>query len=91
MATARGREDVATLSAPEVEAKLDFHFNMSLAAVNLARLEMVALGLSFNSYVRRAYNRFLVGSLLVQLGLKAEFELTDPVIEAVVNTGRMAA
>ncbi len=73
------------------EAKLDFHFNMSLAAVNLARLEMVALGLSFNSYVRRAYNRFLVGSLLVQLGLKAEFELTDPVIEAVVNTGRMAA
>jgi hypothetical protein len=73
------------------EAKLDFHFNMSLAAVNLARLEMVALGVSFNSYVRRAYNRFLVASLLEQLGLEAEFGLTDPVIEAVVNTGRMAA
>ena len=73
------------------EAKLDFHFNMSLAAVNVARMEMVSLGVSFNSYVRRAYNRFLVGSLLEQLGLEAEYGLKDPVIEAVVNTGRMAA
>ncbi len=73
------------------EAKLDFHFNMSLAAVNLARLEMAALGVSFNSYVRRAYNRFLVVSLLEQLGLETEYGLKDPVIEAVVNTGRMAA
>ena len=72
-------------------AKLDFHLNMSLAAVNVARMEMVSLGVSFNSYVRRAYNRFLVGSLLEQLGLEAEYGLKDPVIEAVVNTGRMAA
>ena len=63
------------------EAKLDFHFNMSLAAVNVARMEMVSLGVSFNSYVRRAYNRFLVGSLLEQLGLEAEYGLKDPVIE----------
>ena len=73
------------------EAKLDFHFNLSLSAVNLARLEMAQQGLSFNSYVRRLYNGFLVERLLEQLGLKAEFDLKDPAIQEVIDIGRMAA
>ena len=73
------------------QAKLDFHFNMSLAAVNLARLEIAQQGISFNSYVRRLYNGFLVERLLEQLGLKAEFDLKDPVIQEVIDIGRMAA
>ena len=73
------------------EAKLDFHFNMSLAAVNLVRMELAQTGGSFNSYVRRAYNKFLVGRLLEQLGLWAEFDLKDPLIVEVIETGRMAA
>jgi len=73
------------------EAKLDFHFNMSLAAVNLVRMELAQTGGSFNSYVRRAYNTFLVARLLDQLGLWAEFDLKDPLIVEVIETGRMAA
>ncbi len=73
------------------EAKLDFHFNMSLAAVNLVRMELAQTGGSFNSYVRRAYNASLVARLLEQLGLWAEFDLKDPLIVEVIETGRMAA
>ena len=41
------------------QEKLDLHFNMSLAAINVARLEIGPdhEELSRNSYVRRAYNR----------------------------------
>ena len=73
------------------QAQLDFHFNMSLAAVNLVRLELAQTGGSFNSYVRRAYNASLVARLLEQLGLWAEFDLKNPLIVEVIETGRMAA
>lgn len=73
------------------EAKLDFHFNMSLAAVNLARLEMNEQGISFNSYVRLAYNRFLVSRLFEQLGLESEYDLNHPGVQQVIHVGHMAA
>jgi hypothetical protein len=73
------------------EAKLDFHFNMSLAAVNLARLEMSEQGCGFNSYVRLAYNRFLVSRLFEQLGLESEYDLNHPGVQQVLHVGRMAA
>lgn len=73
------------------EARLDFHFNMSLAAVNLARLVSAESGLSLNSYVRCQYNRFVVGQVLVQLGLEAEYEVNDPVLQPIIEIGRMAA
>ena len=73
------------------EAKLDFHFNMSLAAVNLARLVSAQSGLSLNSYVRREYNRFVVEQLLVQLGLEAEYDLNGPLLRPIIDIGRMAA
>jgi hypothetical protein len=73
------------------EAKLDFHFNMSLAAVNLARAQMSEQGLSFNSYVRLAYNRFLVSRLFEQLGLESEYDLNHPGVQQVIHVGCMAA
>lgn len=73
------------------EAKLDFHFNLSLAAVNLARLVSAESGLSLNSYVRGQYNRFVVEQVLVQLGLRDEYELNDPLLRPIIDIGRMAA
>jgi len=73
------------------EAKLDFHFNMSLASVNLARAQMSEQGISFNSYVRLAYNRFLVSRLLEQLGLASDYDLNHPGVQQVLHVGCMAA
>lgn len=75
------------------QEKLDFHFNMSLAAVNVARLEMLLYheGLSLVSYVRRAYNRWLVTQLLSQLGLMRRFGLNHPQVERVIRMGSIAA
>ena len=73
------------------EIKLDFHLNMSLAAVNVARLVCQSTSLSLSSYARQAYNRFLVGRLLSELGLEAEFGLTHPGVARVIQTGRIAA
>lgn len=73
------------------QKKLDFHFNMSLAAINVARLESVLYheGLSLNSYVRRAYNRWLVGQLLSKLGLTDRFPLNHTRVRQVVRMGSM--
>lgn len=73
------------------EAKLDFHLNMSVAAVNLGRLVSRRVSLSLTSYVREAYNAFLVGQLLSELSLEADFEISHPGIERVIQTGRIAA
>lgn len=76
------------------QEKLDFHFNMSLAAVNVARLEMLRCDeerLTLTSYVRQAYNRWLVGQLLSQLGLRRRYGLNHPKVEQVIRMGSMAA
>lgn len=75
------------------QEKLDFHFNMSLAAVNVARLEMVLSeeALSLTSYVRQAYNGWLVLQLLLQLGLNRRFGLNHPQVERVIRMGSIAA
>ena len=75
------------------QAKLDFHFNMSLAAVNVARLEIMLYheGLSLASYVRRAYNAWLVAQLLSQLGLSRRFGLNHPQVARVIRRGCIAA
>jgi hypothetical protein len=73
------------------EAKLDFHLNLSMAAVNLGRLLSDRSSLSFTSYVREAYNAFLVERLLSELSLGAEFEIIHPGIARVIQTGRIAA
>src|SRR5690606_6877136 len=73
------------------EAKLDFHFNASLAGANVLRLLSRRAGLSAASYVREQYNRFLVERLGYELSLEAELDLRHPGVERVVQTGRIAA
>ncbi len=72
------------------EAKLDFHVNMSFAAVNLVRLMCHKFGGSINSYVREAYNTFIVEKLISQLSLEAEFDIRHPRIQPVIQIGSMA-
>lgn len=75
------------------QQKLDFHFKASLAAVNLARLEILLYheGVSLVSYVRRCYNRYLVVQLLSRLGLRRRFGLNHPQVQQVVRLGSIAA
>ena len=71
------------------QEKLDFHLNMSIATANLLRLLAQKTACSKRTYRREAYNRLLVGHLLSQLGLRAEYDRKDPRIQSVVRTGRM--
>lgn len=68
---------------------LDFHFNMSLAAVNLIQLHMKLNpnNKSMNSFVRKAYNTKLVKWLFSQLSSKAEFDINHPKIQNVLEFG----
>lgn len=73
------------------EEKLDFHFNMSLAAINLAKVvrKFNPTIKSMNSFVRKAYNTKLVELLFSQLSLNAEFDLNLPELQTVLNFGCM--
>jgi hypothetical protein len=71
--------------------KIDFHLNMSVAAVNLLRMLAGKTGLFPRSSRRSAYNRLIVVRLLLQLGLSAEWDVTHPEIQPVIQIGRMAA
>jgi hypothetical protein len=72
------------------EEKIDFHLNMSVAAVGLLRLLAKKKGCSLPTYRREAYNRMLISRLFSKLGLSAEFDRADPRIEEVVRIGHMA-
>lgn len=71
------------------QEKLDFHLNMSIAAVNMLRLLAQKAECSLRTYRREAYNRLLIRQLFSKLGLSAEYDRTDPRIQSVVHTGRM--
>ena len=73
------------------QAKLDFHFNMSVAGVNLVRLLSSRAGMSVRSYIQEQYNGYLVDRLRVELGLEAELAPSRPAVQRVVQTGRIAA
>ena len=72
------------------QEKLDFHLNMSVAAVNILRLLAQKSECSLRTYRREAYNRLLIGELFSKLGINAEYDRMDPRIQSVVHTGRMA-
>jgi hypothetical protein len=72
------------------QEKLDFHLNMSVAAVNILRLLAQKAECSLRTYRREAYNRLLIGRLFSKLGLSAEYDRMDSRIQSVVHTGRMA-
>lgn len=69
--------------------KLDFHLNLSIAAVNLGRFVAERLSISLASLSREAYNTFLVENLLSKLSLNAKFGLRDPIIASVIQIGRI--
>ncbi len=66
---------------------LDFHFNMSLAAVNLLQLQMKLNPTidSMNSFVRKAYNIRLVCWLFSQLRAEVEFDINQPKVQKALN------
>jgi hypothetical protein len=59
------------------EAKLDFYFNMSLAAINLVQVyrKLNPTITSMNSFVHKAYNLQLVEWLFERLSSEAKFDL----------------
>jgi len=69
--------------------KLHFHFNLSLAAINLARLDMkLNPGTrSFNDFSRKAYNQRFLHWLFDKLSLKAEFYLNQTVCQQAIAYG----
>lgn len=72
------------------EQKLDFHFNMSLAAVNVIQLLKINDPTinSMNALTRKAYNTRIIQNLLHQLSLDAEFDLFHPDIQKIINLGK---
>lgn len=73
------------------QGKIDFHLNASLTATNLLRLLARRSGSTLGSVRRWAYNRMLAGRLFSQLGLDDEWRVSDPEVQPVLHTGRMAA
>lgn len=73
------------------EDKLDFHFNLSLAAVNMVKVirKFNPTINSMNSFVRKAYNTRLVELLFSQLSLNAEFDIKKPEVQKVIHFGCM--
>lgn len=77
------------------EDKLDFHFNMSLAALNLYQFELIKSNstLSMNSLIRKAYNTKFVKTLFDKLSSEPEFDvifdLNHPVVQKVINLGQI--
>ena len=71
------------------EAKLDFHFNMSLAAINVIQLLKTndPTITSMNSLTRKAYNARIIQFFLSQLSLEAELDLFNPLVQKVINFG----
>lgn len=76
--------------------KLDFHFNMSLAAINLYQLQMQMnqnKSKSMNSFVRKAYNTKVIQLLFDQIKSETDLgvflDLKHPVIQKVVNLGQV--
>lgn len=75
------------------DQSIDFHFNMSMAAVNIAQLCLIQDSTihSMNSLVRKAYNTRLVSWLFSQLSSEAKFDLifdiNHPSLKNVLNFG----
>jgi hypothetical protein len=71
------------------EDKLDFHFNMSMAALNLAQLHLHLneTHKSMNSFVRKAYNNRLINFLFSQLSFKPKLDLNHPAVQSALLFG----
>ena len=75
------------------KAKLNFHFNLSLAAVNMANFQMQINPtiMSMNTFKRMAYNARFADFLLKQLSPIAEVDINLPQVQTAIQFGRMWA
>ena len=78
--------------------RLDFHFNASLIALNLAKYEAYNRHLSANpfvfsmaSYKRREFNRHLLYTFISKLDLDPNLILNHPNLPSVLSYGTLAA
>lgn len=77
---------------------LDFHFNASLLAVNLVKVDLHRKGklntdvpISIIDYKIFMTNQFLIDRIISILGLNREFVINHPNYQQLLNFGRMAA
>ncbi len=74
------------------EHKLDFHFNMSLTSINLAKAAMAENESdSLNDFVRMSYNNRFVKNIFSKLSSNAEFDINNPPIEEIIKYGSIRA
>jgi hypothetical protein len=77
------------------QARLAFHFNASLAALNVARLAARSGSspavFSMASVKRRGYNRLFLDRIIRYLDLEAEVVLMHPAYEGLCTYGAIAA
>jgi len=71
--------------------KVNFHFNLSLAAVNMANFQMEVNPtiMSMNSFKRMAYNTRFFEHLFKQLSQKAKFNINSQSIQNAIQVGKM--
>ncbi len=71
--------------------KLHFHFNLSLAAINMANLKMIQNPtiISMNTFKRLAYNTRFVRFLFKQLSPLAKVDINSPIVQQAIQLGRM--
>jgi hypothetical protein len=69
--------------------RLDFHFNLSLAAVNVAQVQrkLNPSIKSMNDITRRAFNQKLVENLFAELSTEAQFDLFHPAVQKTLDFG----
>lgn len=74
------------------EQKLDFHFNMSMTAVNLAKAVMIETDIdSLNTFVRMSYNNRFLKNIFLKLCSKAKFDINNFPFEEIISYGSMRA
>jgi hypothetical protein len=71
--------------------KLNFHFNLSLAAINMANLKMKLNPtiISMNTFKRLAYNTRFVSFLFKQLSSLSKVDINSPIVQQAIQLGRM--
>jgi len=71
--------------------KLHFHFNLSLAAINLAnlKLNLDPTIISMNTFKRLAYNTRFASFLFKQLSSLTKVDINSPIVQQAIQLGRM--
>jgi hypothetical protein len=74
------------------EQKLDFHFNMSLSAINICRAIMIEENeKSLNNIVRASYNERFLGFIFSKLRFEPDFEINNDELKQIIEYGSMRA